>query len=114
MLGDRTFGKATVQSLLPPVLGRDYFIKLTVARYFGPNGNTLQVHGVYPDVSLPREVGAEMPLGFREEDLYDHLPVLPERSPTNNKGIVESVEECVTENSLAEKMHSANPSPVAA
>ena len=112
VLGDRTFGKATVQSLLPPVLGRSYFVKLTVARYFGPTGNTLQVHGVYPDVYIPREVGEKMPLGFREEDLYDHLPVLPARSDSVNLGKVESLSSCVKKSSKSEKMHTSNPSPI--
>ena len=112
VLGDRTFGKATVQSLLPPVLGRSYFVKLTVARYFGPSGNTLQVHGVYPDVYLPREVGEKMPLGFREEDLYDHLPVLPVRADPVNMGQVKLLQVCVKKTSKSEKMQSSNPSPV--
>lgn len=111
VMGDRTFGKATVQSLLPPVLGSGYFVKLTIARYYGPLGNTLQVRGVVPDVSVAPGVGEEMPLGFREEDLYDHLPHVAGKAPLINKAQVELLAPCVERGGLAERMHAANPNP---
>ena len=48
VLGDRTFGKASVQTLFSPLLRDDYYIKLSVARYYRPSGDTLQVVGVNP------------------------------------------------------------------
>jgi C-terminal peptidase prc len=112
ILGDRTFGKATVQSLLPPVLGEGYFVKLTVARYYGPSDHTLQVHGVHPDVEVPPDVDGKMPLGFREENLYDHLPEVPARQPPGNADLVKGLKPCVEATSVAEKVQAANPNPV--
>ncbi len=112
ILGDRTFGKATVQSLLPPVLGEGYFVKLTVARYYSPSDHTLQVHGVKPDVEVPPDVGGKMPLGFREENLYDHLPEVPTRPAPGNAGLVGILKSCVEATSVAEKVQAANPNPV--
>lgn len=41
VLGDRTFGKGSVQSLFPLRSG-DYFLKLTTARWFTPSGRSIQ------------------------------------------------------------------------
>ena len=57
MVGDRTFGKASVQTLLNPLLRRDYYIKLTVARYYAPSGRTIQDTGVVPDITVPPAPG---------------------------------------------------------
>lgn len=74
VVGDRTFGKASVQVLLTPMFGSDYFIKLTTARYYTGNGRGLQIVGVHPDALIPPNLGdKKMPLGFREENLSNHL-----------------------------------------
>src|SRR5690606_6337704 len=68
IIGNRTFGKGSVQSVLP--LSEDTGIKLTTARYFTPAGRSIQVTGVDPDITvddtaqgnlfrLPREVGLQ-------------------------------------------------------
>ena len=48
ILGTQTFGKGSVQTTL--VLGNNTAIKLTTARYFTPNGRSIQVKGITPDV----------------------------------------------------------------
>ena len=112
IVGDRTFGKATVQSLQQPVLGSGYFVKLTIARYYGPLGNTLQVHGVHPDVEVPPDMGGKMPVGCREEDIYDHLAEIPAKGKSTNQDLVEMIRPCVTRTGIAKKIHDANPNPV--
>ena len=111
LLGDRTFGKATVQSLLTPVLGTGYYVKLTVARYYGPTGDTIQVRGISPDFTISSEKDGTMPLGFREENLYDHLPKLTQDSWTLEKKLSERLEACVKETGRAKKMNARDPNP---
>lgn len=73
VLGDRTFGKGTVQSEIR--LGRkgDQAIRLTTARYFTPSGRSIQERGVEPDIELlmPQRAGARK--ARREADLNGHI-----------------------------------------
>jgi len=48
IMGSPTFGKGSVQSILP--LGRDSAIKLTTARYYTPGGRSIQDEGIQPDI----------------------------------------------------------------
>ena len=47
LLGRRTFGKGSVQTVMPLSEGRA--IKLTTSRYFTPSGRSIQGHGIDPD-----------------------------------------------------------------
>ncbi len=49
LLGQRTFGKGSVQTVMPLSHGRA--IKLTTSRYFTPSGRSIQGRGIEPDVS---------------------------------------------------------------
>jgi len=49
IMGTQTFGKGSVQTILP--LGNTgTAIKLTTARYFTPNGRSIQAKGITPDI----------------------------------------------------------------
>jgi len=111
VLGDRTFGKASVQTLFNPIFGRDYYIKLTVARYYAPSGRTIQVIGIIPDASIVPEIGKEMPLGFREENLGKHLKALSADYVSANAGKMQALEDCVARRGIAEQIHKADPNP---
>jgi len=111
LLGDRTFGKASVQTLFSPILRKDYYIKLTIARYFSPSGRTIQVVGVNPDFDVPPDVGAKMPLGFREENLSRHLKPINARYKSPNHDISTRVAECTEVRGIAEKIHANDPRP---
>ncbi len=52
VMGERSFGKGSVQSLLP--LGRDAALKLTTARYYTPSGHSVQEGGIKPDIKVPQ------------------------------------------------------------
>ncbi len=58
IMGTRSFGKGSVQTIIPlPVHGA---LKLTVALYYGPDGQTIQAQGVVPDILIePEEVVAQ-------------------------------------------------------
>lgn len=73
IVGSRTFGKGSVQTVLP--LNNDRALKLTTALYYTPKGRSIQAQGIEPDIvveraKLTREQAAE---GFREADLAGHL-----------------------------------------
>jgi carboxyl-terminal processing protease len=72
IMGQPTFGKGSVQTILP--LGNNTAIKLTTARYYTPNGRSIQAKGIIPDIPLDdgaSERGASLKL--READLTKHL-----------------------------------------
>ena len=77
VLGTQTFGKGSVQTILP--LGQGTAIKLTTARYYTPNGRSIQAKGIVPDIIAedPND-NADDGFGVREADLAKHL--------TNNQG----------------------------
>jgi carboxyl-terminal processing protease len=72
IVGERTFGKGSVQSVLP--LRNGGGIKLTTARYYTPSGRSIQAEGIEPDVvyAAGGVAGAETER-TREADLERHL-----------------------------------------
>lgn len=83
VLGTQTFGKGSVQTILP--LDGDAAIRLTTARYYTPNGRSIQATGITPDIimeqALPARDGASKDNKdnndrrdtIREQDLPGHL-----------------------------------------
>lgn len=111
LVGDRTFGKASVQTLFTPILRKDFYIKLTIARYFSPSGRTIQVVGVRPDFEVPPDVGGEMPLGFREENLARYLKPIQANYVSPVAATAKKVAECARLLGTAEKLHANDPKP---
>jgi carboxyl-terminal processing protease len=73
VMGERTFGKGSVQTLLP--LTQQTALRLTTARYYTPSGRSVQEGGVTPDIVVPQLSDPdykERPK-FREADLRRHL-----------------------------------------
>jgi carboxyl-terminal processing protease len=70
VMGTQSFGKGSVQTILP--LGGNGAIKLTTARYFTPNGRSIQAKGITPDIAVedPNSDGTGR---VREADLQRHL-----------------------------------------
>ncbi|MBX7528283.1 S41 family peptidase [Qipengyuania vesicularis] len=75
VMGDRSFGKGSVQSLLP--LGRTAALKLTTARYYTPSGHSVQEGGITPDIKVPQlsdpDLAKRSRFAVRESDLRGHL-----------------------------------------
>lgn len=111
IIGERTFGKASVQTLINPLRGKGYYIKLTIARYYSPSGRTLQVVGVKPDVLTAPTLDGDIPLGFREEDLSNHLPPIDTDYESANKEVAAALKGCVEQRGIAERIHRDNPHP---
>jgi carboxyl-terminal processing protease len=73
IVGERTFGKGSVQSVLPLRGGGG--IKLTTALYYTPSGRSIQAEGIVPDIEIAlNESPGDTPNGGREADLTGHLP----------------------------------------
>ena len=73
IMGTQSFGKGSVQTILP--LGNNTAIKLTTARYFTPNGRSIQATGIVPDIIAedPSTMGLDNTFRLREADLEHHL-----------------------------------------
>jgi len=80
IVGTQSFGKGSVQSVLP--ITQDRAIKLTTARYFTPNGRSIQAHGISPDIWVEQsEVTPFEQRYYKESDLPGHLS-----NPTDKEG----------------------------
>lgn len=75
VLGSRTFGKGSVQTILPLNHPADTALKLTTARYYTPNGRSIQAKGITPDIAVAERADGEdlSHLRLRESDLDKHL-----------------------------------------
>jgi carboxyl-terminal processing protease len=71
IMGSQTFGKGSVQTIIP--LGNNTAIKLTTARYYTPNGRSIQVKGVTPDIVVDDPDAPPPSVRIREADLEKHL-----------------------------------------
>jgi carboxyl-terminal processing protease len=88
LVGTQTFGKGSVQTIIPLRGGSG--LKLTTARYYTPNGRSIQAKGILPDIivktSRPEEekeaISPKLPT---ERDLERHLTdVEKEEAPQEN------------------------------
>ena len=74
VVGSRTFGKGSVQTVLP--LDNGDSVKLTTARYYTPSGKSIQALGIVPDVVLQPDKPATLLPGqqrYSEAALTGHL-----------------------------------------
>ena len=76
VLGTKTFGKGSVQTILP--LDDSSALRLTTARYFTPQGRSIQTTGIVPDIVLDNAPPEAKPEAIkrpslREENLPGHL-----------------------------------------
>ena len=72
LLGTRTFGKGSVQSVIP--VSNTAAIRLTTARYYTPSGESIQGKGITPDIEVALARIEKLDGGnFREENLKGAL-----------------------------------------
>jgi carboxyl-terminal processing protease len=75
IMGSKSFGKGSVQTILP--LKESSALKLTTARYFTPNGKSIQAEGISPDIVLENlkvsEAEKDVFSPLKEADLARHL-----------------------------------------
>jgi len=85
LMGRRSFGKGSVQTVLP--IDGGHAVKITTARYYTPSGVSIQAAGITPDIALadlalsPRQ---DVPLQtIGERDLRNHLRGSAEDEPAD-------------------------------
>jgi len=73
IMGTKTFGKGSVQTIQP--MSNGSALKLTTARYYTPNGRSIQATGVLPDVITEeaRVTKRDKDEALKEADLSGHL-----------------------------------------
>ena len=73
IMGSQTFGKGSVQTIRQ--LSADTAVKLTTARYYTPNGRSIQAKGIVPDLMVDETAEGDGLNGMRlrEADLTKHL-----------------------------------------
>jgi len=82
LFGRRTFGKGSVQTVLPLADGQA--LKLTTSRYFTPSGVSIHQRGIEPDVPLPDVAPAgdpRVPLAGRDSDVRAAVAWLKGENP---------------------------------
>jgi carboxyl-terminal processing protease len=60
VIGTRSFGKGSVQTIIPLGSGNGGALRLTTARYFTPSGRSIQAKGISPDIEVLQEVPEEL------------------------------------------------------
>ncbi len=104
ILGSRSFGKGSVQTILPMSDGTA--LRLTTARYYTPSGKSIQLSGITPDIELafvpPDKKNDKKALRYmREEDLDHHM--LNEKAKDSKEKDGEQAEEEERVKELIEK-----------
>jgi carboxyl-terminal processing protease len=75
IIGSRSFGKGSVQSIIPLGPGNGA-LRLTTARYFTPSGRSIQAKGITPDIEVLQDVPEELKARTNlrgESSLLGHL-----------------------------------------
>ncbi len=89
IMGTKTFGKGSVQTIQE--LGNGGAVKLTTARYYTPNGRSIQALGITPDIiqstTKINSAKKERTDGLKEKDLTRHLS-----NPSEKEGDAENKE----------------------
>ncbi len=110
VMGSQTFGKGSVQTVRP--LTADTALKLTTARYYTPQGKSIQARGIVPDIWIDETAEGNVigMLRTREADLDKHLAGADEkRDPEREKQRAE--ERKRLEEQLAKQRENFKPLP---
>jgi carboxyl-terminal processing protease len=122
IMGTTSFGKGSVQTV--ESLRDGYGLKFTIARYYTPNGRSIQAQGIVPDIVIKQRVIAQKEVEetgdtmVKEKDLKNHLEAEPaadkemDSKSAPPKGRKDSQERKAPENRLGpltlEKLRSDN------
>jgi len=90
ILGTTSFGKGSVQTV--EALREGYGLKYTIARYYTPNGRSIQAQGIIPDIEVKKRFidGKDSDEGLlKEKDLKNHLEAEPGKESKSKKELLE-------------------------
>ena len=110
VMGAQTFGKGSVQTVRP--LPADTALKITTARYYTPNGRSIQAKGIVPDVFLDETAEGNIyaALRMREADLERHLTGADEKKDAERERAREEARKKL-EDQVARTKEPAKPLP---
>ena len=89
IVGMKSFGKGSVQTIVPLKGGKDGAIKLTTQRYYTPSGESIQGRGITPNILidyLPE--GSKKANARKEADLPNTLPIETEKTQKETDSII--------------------------
>jgi len=94
VLGTTSFGKGSVQTV--ETLRDGYGLKFTIARYYTPNGVSIQAQGIIPDIEVkqksPDEEFEDESEMLKEKDLKNHLEADPDKEKEDKISPEEKIE----------------------
>jgi carboxyl-terminal processing protease len=110
IMGAQTFGKGSVQTVRQ--LPGDTALKITTARYYTPNGRSIQAKGIVPDVWLDETADGNVfaALRMREADLDKHLIGADEKKDADREKAREDARKKL-EDQLAKTREPVKPLP---
>jgi len=73
VVGTQSFGKGSVQTIIPLSGGIDGALRLTTSRYYTPSGRSIQAVGIVPDVEIFPSGRQGTNQRYSEADLPGHL-----------------------------------------
>ena len=85
LIGETTFGKGSVQTILP--LSDGSAMRLTTSKYYTPNGGSIHEKGIKPDIVIPKENVEKT-----EEDVFEDLDKKKEFDYKNDNQIVRALD----------------------
>ena len=106
IVGQKTFGKGSVQVVLPITSDKSEGIKLTIAKYYLPSGRTIQATGIVPDIiSYPGDAvkAPDMDFSIKEADLKKHLESELEKVEDKVKKVEKKVEKKADEKIITDE-----------
>jgi carboxyl-terminal processing protease len=102
VIGTQTFGKGSVQTVIP--LEEGSALKLTTAKYYTPNGRSIQAEGIKPDIvvkyirpSEDKELTDEF---IRERDLKGHIKSKKEQETNTEESLKREQDILIQDNQL--------------
>lgn len=107
IVGIQSFGKGSVQTILP--MNNGSAIKLTTARYFTPNGRSIQAKGIVPDIIV--EDGSDQSNNLHESDLAKHISN-PKDADANAPAVKDPAKEEAAKAKLNEKRFAEQQGPI--
>lgn len=102
VVGTQTFGKGSVQTVIP--LEDGSALKLTTAKYYTPNGRSIQAEGIKPDIIVkhirPSEDKESTDEHVRERDLKGHIKQKKENGTNSDESLKKEKDTLSQDNQL--------------
>jgi carboxyl-terminal processing protease len=85
VVGMTSFGKGSVQTIIPLSGGADGALHLTTARYYTPSGRSIQATGIVPDIAVAKGNETDLPHHLTAEQIVSAAEQSILRPPPGSK-----------------------------